>query len=292
MTSISLWVPVALGIVMLSLGLTLTMADFRRVLQYPRAVAVALGFQIIMLPLICFLLVRLFQLPAELAVGMMLLAASPGGPMANVFSHVANGDLALNITLTAVNSVLSVLTLPLILMGALAWFMDEGRVIPPQFGKIVQVFVIIVGPVGIGMLLRAWRPAVAEGLGKPVKIFATLFLFVVAAFAISAVWGTVVQYFAVLGSCIVVFAFISLAFGYAAPRLVRLDHRQSVAISLEIGLHNGALAVAIALSPQILNSPVMAVPPLIYGGLSPILAAVFLLVLRRLTAPSPKPVAV
>lgn len=274
--------PIALGVVMLSLGLALTLEDFRRVLKFPRAVIVALACQTVLLPLICFGLCILFRLPPELAVGLMLLAASPGGVMANVFSHLANGDLALNITLTAVNSALSILTLPLLLAGSLFFFMEEGRFIPPQFGKIVQVFVIVLVPVGIGMLLRSRSPALATRLDKPVKIFATLFLIFAASFAILKAWDTMLQFFAELGAAVVTFCLLSLLVGYNVPRLLKIGPRQATAISMEIGLHNGALAIAIALSPMILNSPVMAVPPALYGVISPFLAAAFAAFLNRM----------
>lgn len=274
--------PIALGVVMLSLGLALTLEDFRRVLKFPRAVIVALACQTVLLPLICFGLCILFRLPPELAVGLMLLAASPGGVMANVFSHLANGDLALNITLTAVNSALSILTLPLLLAGSLLFFMEEGRFIPPQFGKIVQVFVIVLVPVGIGMLLRSRSPALATRLDKPVKIFATLFLIFAATFAILKAWDTMLQFFAELGAAVVTFCLLSLLVGYSVPRLLKIGPRQATAISMEIGLHNGALAIAIALSPMILNSPVMAVPPALYGVISPFLAAAFAVFLNRM----------
>lgn len=282
MSLTSLVLPIALGVVMLSLGLSLKTDDFRRVLLYPRAVVVALLCQTVLLPLVCFGLVQAFGLPAELCVGLMLLAASPGGAFANVLSHLGNGDLALNITLTAINSVLSIITLPLILGLSLAFFMDDGRVIPPQFSKIVQVFVMIVGPVVIGMLLR-WRfDALAHRLDKPVRIFAALFLLLVAAMAIQGAWPTIVQYFAELGAAVITFCVISLAVGYWAPRLVRLDHRQSLAISMEIGMHNGALAITIALSPMILNSPQIAAAPSMYAVLSLFIAVVFMLLVRAL----------
>ncbi|MGQ0698419.1 MAG: bile acid:sodium symporter family protein [Panacagrimonas sp.] len=273
--------PIALGVVMLSLGLALTLDDFRRVLKFPRAVIVALLCQTVLLPLACFGICIVFKLPPELAVGLMLLAASPGGIVANVFSHLANGDLALNITLTAVNSALSMVTLPLLLAGSLIFFMEEGRVIPPQFGKIVQVFMIVLVPVAIGMLLRARNPALATRLDKPVKIFATLFLIFAATFAIIAAWDTMVQFFAELGAAVVTFCLLSLVVGYSVPRLLRIGPRQATAISMEIGLHNGALAIAIALSPMILNSPVMAVPPALYGVVSPFIAAAFAVFLNR-----------
>src|SRR5688572_14629381 len=134
--------PLALGIIMLGLGLSLTVADFRRVQQHPRAVLIALACQTVLLPLVCFALVKGFALGPALAVGMLLLAASPGGTTANLYSHLAHGDVALNITLTAVNSVLALVTLPLIVNFALAHFMDADQSIPLQFGKVLQVFAI------------------------------------------------------------------------------------------------------------------------------------------------------
>src|SRR5689334_12626760 len=134
--------PVALGVIMLGLGLGLAPDDFRRILVMPRPVILGLFCQTVLLPLVCYGIVVAFRLPPELAVGLMLLAASPGGATANVFSHLANGDVALNVTLTAVNSVLSLLTLPFIVNFAMESFMGAGRYIPMQPSKIVQVFAI------------------------------------------------------------------------------------------------------------------------------------------------------
>ena len=122
--------PVALAIIMFGLGLDLTVADFKRVGRAPKAVAVALACQVVLLPAICFGLVVLFDLPALLGIGMMLLAASPGGTTANLFSHLFRGDVALNITLTAINTVTAVVTLPLITGFAIAWFDRRPRVRP------------------------------------------------------------------------------------------------------------------------------------------------------------------
>ena len=189
--------------------------------------------------------------------------------------------MALNITLTAVNSALSIATLPLLLAGSLFFFMEEGRFIPPQFGKIVQVFAVVLVPVAIGMLLRARDPPLATRMDKPVKIFATLFLIFAATFAIISAWDTMVKFFAELGTAVVTFCLLSFGVGYSVPRLLKIGPRQATAISMEIGLHNGALAIAIALSPMILNSPVMAVPPALYGVISPFIAAAFAFLLSR-----------
>src|ERR671910_2143678 len=127
--------PLALAIIMFGLGLDLTITDFKRVARAPKAVAVALACQIVLMPAICFGLVVLFDLPALLGIGMMLLAASPGGTTANLFSHLFRGDVALNITLTAVNSVISIVTLPIITNFAIIYFDPFDSTLGMQWSK-------------------------------------------------------------------------------------------------------------------------------------------------------------
>ncbi|RZL99550.1 MAG: bile acid:sodium symporter family protein [Pedobacter sp.] len=151
--ALTLFLPLALGIIMLGLGLSLLIDDFKRVVLYPKAVVIGLFCQMILLPLICFGITLLFNLPPALAVGLMLLSASPGGATANLYSHLAKGDVALNVTLTAVNSVLTLFTLPLIVNFSIDYFMQSGQLVPMQFKKIVEVFAIVLVPVGIGMVI-------------------------------------------------------------------------------------------------------------------------------------------
>src|SRR5919112_2922716 len=158
--------PLALAIIMFGLGLDLTIGDFKRVGRAPKAVAVALACQILLLPAICFGLVVLFDLPALLGIGMLLLAASPGGTTANLFSHLFKGDVALNITLTAVNSVISVVTLPIVTGIAIAYY-DRGDDVSVPFGEVVKVFAIILVPVAIGMFVRARNGGVAARVDRP-----------------------------------------------------------------------------------------------------------------------------
>src|SRR5690606_27276699 len=135
-----LFLPIALGIIMLGLGLSLTVDDFRRVARYPRAVTIALFCQMILLPIACFFVVRVSGLNPALGVGLMLLAASPGGATANLYSHLSKGDVALIISLTALNSVLTLFTLPLIVNFSRSYFMDSGQYVPMQFSKVIAVF--------------------------------------------------------------------------------------------------------------------------------------------------------
>lgn len=278
----SVVVPVCLAVVMLSLGLSLTVADFRRVVVFPRPVVVALICQMIALPLICFIVVKLFGLDGELAVGMMLLAAAPAGVTANVLSHVFDGEVALNVTLTAINSFLSMFSLPLIVGFALHHFMHDGAEIDIGFGKVLQVFMIVLGPVALGMLLRGFMPKFAERVQRPVKILAGLFLVLVAILAISADWDNFVHYFPVLGAAVLSLNIACLAMGYYIPLAARLDRRQAVAIGMEIGIQNGTLAIAIAMSPLMLGSATMAAPASMYGIMMIFTAAAFgWLVTRR-----------
>lgn len=261
----AVFLPVALGVIMLGLGLSLTLADFRRVVLYPRAVIVGLACQTLLLPFICYGIAKGFGLPPELAVGLMLLSASPGGATANLFSHLAKGDVALNITLTATNSVLSLLTLPLIVNLSLEAFMGAGKAIPLQFSKVLQVFVIVLGPVAIGMLIRAKKRELAERLNRPVRITSAVFLLLVIAAAVAKERAQIGEYFRQVGVAALVFNLASLAVGFFVPILARVERKQAIAIGMEIGIHNGTLAIAIASSPLLLNNSTMAIPPAIYS---------------------------
>jgi len=267
--------PIGLGILMLSLGLSLTTQDFRRALLYPKAVVVALMCQTIIMPTACFFIAKAFNLAPELAIGLMLLSATPGGATANLYSHLAGGDVALNITLTAVNSFLSLFTLPLILGFSLLHFLDQSKSIPLQVDKITQVLLIVVVPVVIGMYLRHLKPSLSARMEKPVKIMATMFLIFIATMVVYGQWDKLVQHFPAVGAAVTFFNVLSLVIGYAIARWAKLGKRQAIAISMEVGIHNGALAIALALSPMILNNPAMAIPPTLYGVLSMFIAAGF-----------------
>ena len=275
--------PIALGVIMLGLGLSLTLADFKRVIVYPRAVAIGLACQMLILPAACLGIAHAFKLGPELAVGLMLLAASPGGATANLFSHLAKGDVALNITLTAVNSVLSLITLPLIINYSLEHFLGEGRSIPLQAGKVLSVFAVVLIPVAIGMVIRSRKPAVADRMDKPVRIISAVFLVLIIASAIIKERARIGEHFQDVGLAALAFNLTSMAIGYVIPRLLRVERRQAIAIGMEIGIHNGTLAIAIASSPVLLNNPTMAIPPAIYSLIMFFTAAMFGWIVSRRT---------
>lgn len=265
--------PIALAVIMFGLGLSLTLGDFRRVAQHPRAVVVALAVQVILLPIVAFLLIKLFGLTAGLAVGMMILAASPGGTTANLYSHLFHGDVALNISLTAINSLLAIVTLPIVTNLALGYFGTGEDGIGMQADKLVQVFAIVLVPVAIGMFVRSRWPQFAARMDKPVRIASAVLLALVVIGAILGERENILDYIVQVGAITSLFCILSLALGYAIPRLLGLDEPQAIASSFEIGIHNSTLAIAMAVT--VLQSTEMAIPGALYGVIMFVIAAAF-----------------
>ena len=274
--------PLALAIIMFGLGLDLTVADFRRVGRAPRAVAVALACQVVVLPLVCFGLVVLFDLPALLGIGMLLLAASPGGTTANLFSHLFRGDVALNITLTAINTVIAVVTLPLITGLAIAYYDRQDDVSMP-LAEIVKVFALILLPVGIGMLVNARAPGFARRMDKPVRIGSAVILAVLVIGILLDQIENVGDYLADVGLIAALFCAISLAIGYVVPRAFGVTGPQAIASSMEVGVHNATLAIFVAV--EVLDEVEISVPAAVYSLVMFLFAAVWgSWVARRVTA--------
>lgn len=275
---ITIGLPSALAIIMFGLGLTLTVGDFRRIGRSPRAVLVALALQLFALPALAFGLIELFDLAPLLAIGMMLLAASPGGTTANLYSHLFRGDVALNITLTAINAVLAAITVPIITNFAIGYFGADGEV-GLQFGKVVQVIAIVLAPVAIGMIVRRFSPAFATAADRPVRIFSVGVLALVSVGALVAERDDVADYARQVGLVTALFCLSSLALGYTGARLLRLARPQAIATSMEVGIHNTAVAMTIALS--VLESSEAAIPAAVYSVLMYVLAAAFGFLITR-----------
>lgn len=255
--------PLAIGVIMFGLGLALTLGDFARVVQYPRAVVVGLVVQTVVLVPVAFAIAKLLALPPLLAIGLMLLAAAPGGAMANVFSHLAHGDVALNVTLTAINSLLALAWLPLVMNWSLAHFLGAEQYVPPPTQKIIDVATFIVLPVIVGMVVRQLWPAPARRAESPVRLASVLLLACVVALTIVTSHETLAASFAAVGVACIVLNLVSMGLGYAIPRLAGLPTPQVISISFEIGVHNAAVAIFMAM--QVLNEDVAAVPAALYG---------------------------
>lgn len=254
--------PLALAIIMFGLGLDLTVGDFKRVGRAPKAVAIALGCQIVLLPAICFGLVVLFDLPALLGIGMLLLAASPGGTTANLFSHLFRGDVALNITLTAINTVIAVVTLPLITGLAIAYYDRQDDVTMPLV-EIVKVFALILLPVGIGMLVNKRAPTFARRMDKPVRIGSAVILAILVLGILLDQRESVGDYIADVGLIAALFCAISLVVGYYVPKALGVTGPQAIASSMEVGVHNATLAIFVAV--EVLDEVEISVPAAVYS---------------------------
>jgi len=256
--------PIALGIIMLGLGLGLTTEDFTRVLKFPKAVIIGLVCQMLILPFVCFGIAVGMNLSPELAVGLMLLSAAPGGATANLYSHLSKGNVALNITLTAVNSVLSIITLPIIVNLSIGYFMaNSDTAVSLQFKKVLEVFAIILIPVIIGMLVNAKYPDFSKKLEKPFKIMSALFLVIIIVAAVLKEQDKIPHYFQQVGLAALLFNLLSMAVGYYVPILLKIGKKEAIAIGMEIGLHNGTLAMYIAIT--VLGNNEMSFPAAVYS---------------------------
>lgn len=266
----------AMVLVTFGLGLELKVEDFVRVTQRKRAVIAALVLQVLILPPVCLAICYLTKLSPEFAVGMMILAASPGGVTANLFSHIFGGNVALNISLTALNTVLAIITLPLISNFAIDFFVPVGAadtIVPMQFGKVVQVVCVVLIPVALGMFTAHRFPAFSERAGRFFKILSGIVLASFAVIALVKELDLIVASFAALGVAILSFNLISMFSGYLIPRMIGLDSPSSRAIGFEVGIHNSTLALYIALS--VLESIPVGVPAAIYTFMMYMTATIF-----------------
>lgn len=259
-----LFLPAALFLIMFGLGLSLMVEDFRRVVVLPKAAVLGLVVQLLALPLVGFAVANLFGLEPVLAMGIMVLAACPGGATSNLITWLARGDAALSVTLTAVASFLSVLTIPLVLSLSMGWFMDGDTAIRVPFALTVgQIVIVTIIPVSLGMLVRARAPGWAERAGGPMKIISAVLLGVIILALLLRQRDEIAGFFVQAGPAALTLNLVMMALGYGAAQLAALPLRQRITISIEGGLQNGTLGIAIAAG--ILGSEAMAIPPAIYS---------------------------
>jgi len=254
----------SLIIIMLGMGLSLTFGDFRRVLLYPKAIIIGLVNQIILLPIIGFSIAVLFDLRPEIAVGIMILAACPGGPTSNLISHLAKADLALSVSLTALSSLITIITIPLIISFALAHFTEAGQEIALNIpATIAQIFIIVVIPILIGMAIRKYAPAFAKRMGKPVRIASGLVLLLIIVGLVLKEKDNFVSYLQQAGLATFILNVVTMLVGFYAARILKLGRSQATAIAIESGIQNGTLAISIAI--VLLNNTAFAIAPAVYS---------------------------
>jgi BASS family bile acid:Na+ symporter len=242
----SVVLPLSLFIIMLGMGMGLVVDDFKRVVRFPVAMVAGLFNQLVMLPLIGFGLAIAFGLEPLMAVGLMLLAACPGGVTSNLITHVSKGDTALSITMTAVNSFVTVVTIPLIVAFSLGHFMAESKTIEvPVVKMILQVVAITIVPVSLGMLVRKFKPDFADRMDRPARIASTVIFTVIVIGLIAANTDLLKKHFLPLSGVTIALNVATMALGFVIAKVARLNLRQSIAITIESGIQNGTLAIVI-----------------------------------------------
>ena len=264
--------PVALAVIMTTLGLSLTPADFRRIAVNPKGIGIGLANLLFISPLLAFAIAELYSLEAALAVGLVLLGASPGGTMANMLTHLAKGDTALSISMTAISSVAAVITVPLFLelstnhFGATELNDEVGMA-----GVVARVLLITVVPLALGMYLRSRSPErVAEIEGRARTAAFVVFLAVVIG-AVAAEYERVVDNLDDVAAAAVTLNVAAMTISFTIARIARLDNRQATAIAIELGVHNSTLAIAVGAS----IATVLTIPAAVYSAFMFITAGLF-----------------
>jgi bile acid:Na+ symporter, BASS family len=256
--------PIALAVVMLGMGLTLIPEDFQRVTRYPKAVAVGLVSQLLILPIVGFLVASIVPMPPEIAVGLMVLALCPGGPSSNMMTYLAKGDVALSVTLTALSSAITVFTIPLFANLSLQYFAGQEAAIALPIGQtMLQIFAITLVPIGLGMAIRHQFPDLANRLEKVANRLAVAFLAFIILAIIIYEWNRIPTFIAQVGLGALLLNVISMVIGFWLGKLFQLKFAQRICIAIEVGLQNATLAIAI--TAGLLNNPDMAVPAAVYS---------------------------
>ena len=274
------FLPLALAIIMMGMGLTLVPDDFKRVLLYPKAIALGIVFHVVLLPLIAWLVIHLLGLRPELAVGLMILASCPAGPTSNLITHLSKGDTALAITLTVFSSMVTIFTIPFVVNYSIRHFMPAGGAeMLPLFRTILTVLFIIAVPVAIGMFLKMKFPVFAERSQKPFKILSALFLVLIIISALYNEKDNLAEFFRLAGPAALLLNGLTLGISFLLARLIRLNFRQSLTISIESGIQNGTLGIAIATT--LLQNAAMSIPSAIYSIIMFLTAALIIYIGNR-----------
>ena len=260
----TIFLAVSLVIIMLGMGLSLTIDDFKRIFIKPKAVILGVTNQIIVLPLVGFLLASIFPLKPEIAIGIMILAACPGGTTSNLICHLAKGDTALSVTLTAISSLLTIITIPIIINISLEHFLDQGQIIElPVIKTIAQILVITIIPVSIGMVIKNYNNAFAEKMEKPVRKASAIIMGVIILGICLKEKDNFITGFKEAGLVSLSLNVITICIGYYSAKLLSLSKKSAISIAIESGVQNGTLAITIAI--LILEKNAYALAPAIYS---------------------------
>lgn len=258
--------PVALFTIMLGVGLSLSIADFRQVIKRPAITALGIAMQLLLLPLLGFIVVSVLDLPPALAVGLMILTFAPGGATSNMITYLARGDTALSVSMTAIVSLIAPFTLPFLTLLSLQYWMDETEFAGfPVLATMMKLVVMTIVPVVVGVFLHQRFPALCHRLQKAVKALSMIFLLLVVMGIVKANWEQLPALISVLGPA--VFLLITLAFGsgYGIAKQFGIENKQALTLGIEVGVQNAGTALLV--TGAVLHNAEMSASALAYGVL-------------------------
>ncbi|QOD59487.1 bile acid:sodium symporter family protein [Polaribacter haliotis] len=255
-----IFLPLSLAIIMLGMGMTLIPLDFSRIIKYPKAALIGLVNQLFFLPIIGFSLAIVFNLNPTMAVGLMVLATCPGGPTSNLIVQICKGNIALSVTLTAIASIISILTIPFILSYALEYFGSDTDVTIklPILNTILQIMIITVIPISIGMVIRKYKTSFAKRMEKPMRLASTIIFILVFIAVIAANYKMIGTGMKEVGLVTLILNILTMGVGFLTAKLFKLNFKSAISITVESGIQNGTLAFVIATT--ILNNVEMGIP--------------------------------
>lgn len=272
--------PLALFMIMFGMGLSLRPVDFKNVLAAPKAVGIGLIGQMLLLPLIAFLIALAFKLPPEIAVGLMIIALAPGGATSNMFTYLSKGDVSLSISLTAVVSLIAPFSIPIITALSMTYFMGDATEFSlPVVKTIIQLLVITVIPVALGMLVLAKWSQIAAKIERVLKVFSVFFLFLIIVLIVLKNADNMMSFFMQAGLATLALNIAVLILGVYLAKWAKLSEAQSISIGFEVGIQNGTLALVVA--GTLIGNSTMMIPAVTYSLLMFITGAAFAMLITR-----------
>ncbi len=254
----------SLIIIMLGMGLSLTVRDFVQVFIHPKAILIGLTCQLLLLPIIGFFLINVFTLEPAIAIGIIILVACPGGPTSNLITHLAKGDTALSVSMTALSSLITLVTIPFVINIGLQQVLGESTDIQLNVLEAIRnILIIVILPVGLGMLIRAKGPNFANWMAKPVKTASAVVFIAVLLGILIKERTSIVSYFQQAGTATLTLNLLTMGLGYGLGYLFKLPTKQRISISIEGGIQNGTLAISIA--TILLGNTAYAISPAVYS---------------------------
>ena len=272
--------PVCLAIIMFGLGLGLTVADFKRVITIPRDFIVGFFGQVIILPIIAFILIHIISMPPEIALGVMVIAAAPGGVTSNILTKFANGDVALSVTLTAVVSLISVITVPLIVYNSASFLGFEITKEISMINIAVKMFFVVTVPVIFGMIVRSLMTDFIVSKTLFIQRLSVILFLVVFISIWVEEWDRIVSFITRAGLVAFILNITMIFIGYFMAKFLASGLEQRKCISLECGLQNGTLAVFVA--TQLFEDIVFMVPTAAYALIMFVTSIIFVLLVRKI----------